>query len=284
MQLKKLKKGIFASSAPFIGRPAFTPTSLSPDAWYEVRQGGLFQSNAGTTAATANGDPIGFMPDLSANSRTQKSAADDGTRPLLQGVGSFPYFDLDGTSQVLFSTVAMSSYSSGAGFTWALVFRSNSNATNSRLLAEGSSAGGNPIMSPLQAQTATASSAGAFYRNDSGASVGVGSPSTGNTPSNANVFNGSDHVFIYTDDGTSNSSVSNIATYLDGVAGATLTFTRNGTDVTVNRFAIGALVRNTTGNWWAGRVYGGVFLNRVITTTERANLTTYLGGLAGLSL
>jgi hypothetical protein len=263
---------------------SFSPSSLTPNLWVEARNG-VFQTIDGTTtAATANSDPVGYLPDLSGNTFHLTAAANDGTRPTLQGVGVLPYVSFDGTDDVLRRAAALSSYNSGSGFTYAIVFRSNSNATSARVIAEGSSGGGNPIMTPLQAQSGTATSSGAFYRNDSGANTGTGGPTTGNTPSNANVFNGSDHVFIYTDDGTTISSASNIATYLDGAAGATLAFTRNGTSITVDRFALGALVRNTTGNWWAGRVYGMVVVHRVLDSTERGNLTTYLGNLAGLTL
>lgn len=266
----------------------FTPASLFPNAWFEPRRGGLFQSSAIATPAVAIGDVVGFLPDQSGNAFNLASAADDTTRPTLQGVGAFPYLSFDGSNDVLLRTAStLNSYNSASGFTWAVVFRSNSNAVGTRVFAEGDNAASNAntIMSPLEATPATATSSRAFYRNDTGVSPGTGSPSsTTDTPLNANVFNGSDHVFIYTDDGTSVSSVSNIATYVDGVAGATLSFTRNGSALIATRFGLGALVRNTTASWWAGRIYAVVCLNRVITSTERAKLTTYLGSLAGLSL
>lgn len=69
--------------------------------WLEPRLGGLFQDSAGTaTPATANNDPIGFIPDLSGNgfNATQATA---GNRPLYQTAGlssAYPSALFDGTN------------------------------------------------------------------------------------------------------------------------------------------------------------------------------------------
>jgi hypothetical protein len=249
---------------------AWTPADLTPDLWIEPAQGGLFQSNAGSTAATANSDVVGYAPDLSGDGFHLTSAADDTTRPTLQGVGALPYLSFDGSNDILRRTASLGSYAAGAA-TWGIVFRSNSNAVNSYLLAEGSSAGANMILGNVIA-SATATVQTMFWRNDANGQV----IATAFVP-NAGVFDGTDRVLIITDNG------STITTYVDGVAGATSAYTRSGA-FTPDRFALGGLVRNTTGSWWAGRVYGLVAVNRVVSAGERADLTTYLGNLAGLSL
>lgn len=57
---------------------------VSPAFWYEPSKGGLYQDSAGTTtAATADTDPIGYLPDLSGNGfhATQSTS---GARPILK--------------------------------------------------------------------------------------------------------------------------------------------------------------------------------------------------------
>ncbi len=252
-----------------IAAPAFTPRQLDPTLWIEPRKGGLFQSNAGTTAATANSDVVGYLPDFSGNARHYTSVADDTTRPTLQGVGTNPCLRFDGVNDVLRRIASLGLYE-GVSYTIAITLKSNSNATDSRVFAGGNSASNQALFVPVQASATTATTSNALYRNDAGTVMA--------TPlSNANVFNGTDRTLVITDDG------STLRSYVNGVAGSTLAYTRSGT-LTIDRSAIGAVIRTTTGSWWAGDIYGIVAVPRVITSGERASLTTYMGSLAGLSL
>lgn len=262
-----IENGVLVPGAA-IAAPAFTPRQIDPVLWLEPARGGLFQSNAGTTAAVANGDAVGYLPDLSGNANHYTSVADDTTRPTLQGVGSLPAIRFDGVNDVLRRTSSLGLYAAGA-YTLAFALKGNSPATDARVFAEGNTATNNTLFIPLQTSASTASSSALMYRNDAGVQQ------TGSL-TNANVFNGSNHVLILTDDGTT------IRSYLDGVAGPTLNYTRG--TYTLNRSAIGALVRAATSNWWAGDIYGMVAAARVATDLERASLTTYMGNLAGLLL
>lgn len=258
----------FGRLGSVITRPPFTPLDLSPTVWLEPAQGGLFQSNAGGTAATANGDAVGYLPDLSGNARHYTSVADDTTRPTLQGVGTSPAIRFDGVNDVLYRTSSLGLYAAGA-YTLAFALKGNTPATDARVFAEGNTATNNTLFIPLQTSAGTATSSALMYRNDTGAQQ------TGSL-TNAGVFDGTDRVFIITDDGTT------IRTYVDGVAGPTINYTRG--TYTLDRSGIGALMRAAVSNWWAGDIYGMIAATRVLTDAERAKLTSYMGDLAGLSL
>ena len=262
-------------------RDDFTPASLSPALWIEPRKGDLYQAITPATPASADTHAVGTCPDWSGNAFTLTATANDTTRPTVNGIGTYPYLSFDGTSDILRRTSSLDLYNSPNGYTVALIMRGVSPGTDTRVIAEGNSADTDPLMVPLQTATPATTSA-MYYRNDTGTSVGTSSPS-GVTPANTNVFDGSDRIYIVTDNATSNASVSNINTYVDGAVGTTLTFTRNGTLVTTDRFALGALLRITAVSYWSGRIYGLVVFKRVLTTQERADLTTYLGNLAGLT-
>lgn len=252
-------------------RGVFTPLDLDPALWLEPARGGLFQSNAGTTAATANSDVVGYCPDLSGNAKHYLSEADNTTRPTLQGVGTKPCLRFDGANDFLMRTESLGLLAGGA-CTLAFAFKSNSPATDSRLFTEGNTASNNTLFIPLQAHNPAATTSSALYRNDAGTQLVSPSSMT-----NANVFNDADKVFILTDDGVT------IRSYVNGVAGASTNWTPSGA-FTLDRSSIGCLLRAAAGNWWAGDIYGMVAIPRVVTAAERASLTTSMGNLAGLPL
>ena len=249
----------------------FTPAALTPTLWLEPAQGGLFQSNAGTTAATADSDVVGYLPDLSGNAKHYTSEADNTTRPTLQGVGAKPALRFDGSNDLLRRTESLGLLA-GVTYTLAFAFKGNSASVDARFFSEGNSASNNTLFIPLQVANPTVTSSSALYRNDAG--LQQVNPST---VTNANVFDNNAHVLILTDDGTF------IRTYVDGSVGASTGWTPSGA-YTLDRSTIGALLRASSGNWWAGDLYGMVAVNRVVTTSERASLRSYMGNLAGLSM
>lgn len=249
----------------------FKPTDLNAALWLEPAQGGLFQSIAGTTAASANSDVVGYLPDLSGNAKHYTAEADNTTRPALQGVGTHPAIRFDGSNDLLQRTESLGLLAAGA-YTIAIALKSNSPSVDARLFDEGNSASNNTLFIPIQAANPTATSSNALYRNDAGTQLVNPSSVT-----NANVFNNTDKVVVVTDDGV------NIRTYVNGVTGAATTWTPSGV-FTLNRSAIGGLLRASTGNWFPFDFYGMVAVKRVITPYERTDLTKYMGRLAGLSL
>lgn len=252
-----------------IGYPNPSPADLAPTLWLEPAKGGMFQSNLGTTSATANNDPVGFITDLSGNNNHYTSVANDTTRPTLQGVGTRPVLRLDGVNDLLRRESSLGLIGS---YTLAIALRSNSPALDSRLFAEGSSVNNNPLFISVQTTATVATSESTLYRNDAG--LQLVNPST---ITNLNVFDNTDHVLVITDDGTF------VRTYVDGVTGASTGWILSGT-ITLDRSCIGALLRAASGNWWAGDIYGMVAIKRVLNTNERNELTTYMGSLAGLTI
>lgn len=79
---------------------AFTPLSLSPFAWWRVVPGSIWQDTDGTVAATADGDPVGRVDDLSGNTRhlLQSTAA---ARPVLRTSGGLYWLEFDGVDDRL---------------------------------------------------------------------------------------------------------------------------------------------------------------------------------------
>jgi hypothetical protein len=253
------------------GTPPPSPADFSPTLWIEPAKSTMYQSSAGTTPATANGNVVGYITDLSGNNNYYTSQADDTTRPTLQGIGTKPVLRFDGSNDFLMKTGNLGLLSNGT-YTLAFTFKSNNAAVDSRLFAGGNSLSNNTLFIPLQASNPTATSVSGLYRNDAG--VQLVNPSTITNP---NVFDNNNHVFILTDDGTF------IKTYVDGVTGAATGWTPSGT-FTIDRSAIGCLLRGASGNWWAGDIYGIVAIKRVLNQYERQRLTTYMGSLAGLTL
>lgn len=86
------------------GAPAFTPAALFADGqqgvWYEPKPEYLFQDAAGTVPVTADGDPVGYMQDLSGNGNhaTQSTSA---ARPVYHTDGVLHWLAPDGVDDFL---------------------------------------------------------------------------------------------------------------------------------------------------------------------------------------
>src|SRR5262249_23644315 len=153
-----------------------------------------FQSNAGTTAAVANNDVVGYAPDLANSGVAYISNANDTTRPTLQGVGSHPYLNCDGSNDILVRAAAIGSYAAGACRAF-IAMRSNSNAAGAFIYGEGDNASNNSIYSLLTANGGAAGSESAFIRNSAATTLS-------NTVIKTSAFDGTDRVCGTTDDGS----------------------------------------------------------------------------------
>jgi hypothetical protein len=94
----------------------------------------------------------------------------------------------------------------------------------------------------------------------------------------ANAFDNTDNVVGVTDNG------SQMIGYLDGVAGTTRNYTRAGTS-TFNRFTLFGSRR--AGGWelfFNARIYAVLIYPRVVNSTERAQIVTWLGAKMGRTL
>lgn len=256
------------------GGGGFTPASLSPALWIEAGNQ-CFQSNAGTTAATANSNPVGFWTDLSGNGFHISSAADDSTRPLLQGVGTHSYVDFDGVDDILFRAATLGLYASGTGFSIFASVKANPVATTV-LAGEGNSLSTSPRYDILRSYTTIATQNSEFIRDAAGSNASINSCIT------TGVYDNTDRVVGFTDDG--GAATANLVGYLDGSANGSSSYTRTGHALTIDRFSVGGLRRTTSGLFFVSRVYGLVVVKSVLSGTDRANLVTYLGNLAGLTL
>jgi hypothetical protein len=237
---------------------AFTPADLSPSLWIEPRAGSVFQSNAGSTAAASNGDPVGYIADLSGNGFHLTSVADDTTRPTVQNVGVLPYLSFDGSNDMLRRVANLGIYSGGA-FSVFIAARGSPGAINNYLLTEGNSGSTSQLLGVFKSGAATASTWNELYRDNAGANMSSA------TIAVASAWDGTSSGYLDT------TTAADTGTYTRGTA-------------TFNQLALGALLRTTPSGWFAGWVYGLVVVSRVITATERQNLITYLGNLMGRSL
>lgn len=248
---------------------SFTPASLAPAHWAEVRTSQLFQSNAGTTPATANGDVVGYYSDLSTSNLPLTSVLNDTSRPTLQGVGVAPYLLCDGSNDGLQNSAAAAINTYAAGSTsWFAAIRSNSNGVSSAVLGQGGTGAANPIYSLLIANSGNATTLSAISRGDGGVTlISVAQALL------LNAFDGNDHVIGMIDNGTT------MTPYIDGIAGTPFTYTARTGTFTLTKLALCMVLRASASNNWAGRVYGHVIVNRVLNATEIANLSTYLAAL-----
>jgi hypothetical protein len=80
---------------------AFDPLTLSPEAWYDPSDlTTLFQASNGTTAVTADGDPVGYIADKSGNGQ-HLIMATAANRPLYKTSGGLHWLEFDGTNDGL---------------------------------------------------------------------------------------------------------------------------------------------------------------------------------------
>lgn len=251
------------------GSSAFSPASLSPALWLEANAANLFQSNAGSTAVSADGDVVGFWTDLSGNSYNLSSAANDTTRPTYQSNSGHPYVVFDGVNDLLRKVAALGLYANGTCSLFVAV-RGNPGTTSLVLAGEENSGSANTRADWLNSDSGTATSSAFFMRGDSG------TPSQTGTL-NASAWDNTDKVIGLVWDGA------NVIGYSNSTASASRALA-SGLTITLNQFALGGLLRTTASNWFAARVYGLVAVKSALNSTDRANLVTYLGNLMGLSL
>jgi hypothetical protein len=97
------------------GGLGWTPAALFAQGeqgmWYEPKPEYLFQDAAGTVPVTADGDPVGYMQDLSGNGNhaTQSTSA---ARPVFPGV------EFDGVDDHLLTDLRVDGATFGNGFLW----------------------------------------------------------------------------------------------------------------------------------------------------------------------
>lgn len=252
------------SAAPIVPVPV-QPSSV-PDlvGWYKPSAGGMFQSNAGTTPAVANGDLVGLLPDQSSNGFTLTSIADNATRPVLQGVGTNPHLSyVVANSNILVRNAAIGGYAAG-GATWIACMSLTAGAVNQYFAGERNSASGNALYNIFNALNTTDTSA--FIRNNAAATI-----FTNGTVVSTNAFPTPSTVVVY----ASVDNGSSITPYVNGTVGVAKNYTRSGV-LTLNRFGLGGLYAATPGSYMGMDLYEATLYNRALTSTEVVNLTAYM--------
>jgi hypothetical protein len=227
------------------------------------------------TAITALQD--GFVPTLycqsglainmaNATATQQPGIVTAGVINLLNGV---PTLTFNGTSQHLVSTTT-GLYAAGQA-TVVAALRGNT-STNSMLLSESSSSSATPFYAPMATSSTTATTAAAVLRNDGNSLI-----LNAITPLAPLAYNNTPRVLTSRDTG------SQVEMFLDGTLAGSTSYARAGT-LTVDRQGLGALVRPTVGNFWAGSVTELVAFTSALSTGDRQTYERNLGSFTGITV
>lgn len=221
----------------------------------------LFQSNAGTTAVAANGDPVGEWADKSGIGFNVTSLANDTTRPTWNTSAGVSWVGFDGSNDGLKAATSPGLYAAGHA-TVSMALRGNP-GTNAYLMVETNSASANATYAAMHSNATTATKADTFLRNDATTIV------LSSVPVLIGAYGNTDNVITFVDTG------SLILYFIDGVISVGLNYTRAGV-VTLNNFGLGSYFRNATAsNWWAGRVYNAIATKVAITRDQLRQLVKY---------
>ena len=254
---------------------SFTPATLFASGeqgfWFDPSDlSTMFQDSAGATPVTAVGQPVGRILDKSGrgNHATQATL---GARPTLQEDGSGNrYLQFDGSDDFLQFTSRL--WAGGAATLVAAL--QGAAQVDRRIYAEGNTGNSSPIYSLAQTGNASFSDAfSSFIRFDNNSN-----PVNGNASSTvvSGVFNNTARVVSTLDSGSNINMRSNRGTPNSN------NYTRS--TLTPNIAALGCLLRNTAGNFFAGRVYGIVGRAATSTEAQRANTENWLAARCGVTL
>lgn len=262
-----LGSGFGRLGAPGRGAEEWSIEDVVKARWYDASTlSTLFQDNLGATPVTTTGQAVGYIADKSGNGR-HISQSNGSNKGIYRGSTGFPSVQLDGASDVLFDT-SPGLYAAGMCSVFCAV-KANP-AGSARLWAESSTVDADPVYG-MHALAATPSTNAVLLRNDANTEV------VSNASLQALAFNDAIRVVGFVDDGAT------ITPYLNGVAGTPVAYTRSGV-LTLDRFAIGALVRATVSSWMAVHIYEFIACYNVLSAAHCRRLSAYMGAKRGLAL
>jgi len=232
------------------------PSQLSLLAWYD----------ADAITGLNNGDSVTTWSDSSGNARdisagtapTYQTAVLNG-RPVIRFTAS-QYLKRDSSFMFANGSVTIAAIVGGVG-----------SASQTFIITEGSSTSNSPVYSPMQRLSGNADDVGIkmFYRTDSGSSVINHAVMIGPPISNT--------IGVVVDDGSS------IVTTKDGGAPITRVASYTRAATTLNRFAVGTMLRSSPAYGWDGDMAEIVIADSALGTTDRQKLEGYLAHKWGLA-
>jgi hypothetical protein len=174
---------------------------------------------------------------------------------VVDTINGQPAAVFDGTASV-YSDSSPGMYAAGSASV--LTVLSGSAQANARIVVEGNTGNNNPQYAPLVVTGNTPfANASGLIRND--ANTVLCADNGGGLPA---IMSGSAHQTSTVDTGSS------LNQYTDGASSKTDAYTRSGT-MTVDVFALGALIRTTTSNYVAASIPEVVIWNSALTTGDR---------------
>lgn len=255
-----LPSGIMASTAA-----PFSPTDLTLTGWWDPSDiSTLWQDTAGTTPVTADGDPVARIDDKSGNGRnlTQSTST---ARPLYKTGSGLYWLEFDGIDdQINSGANAFNAFTSGT--------------LDHEVFSAGQFISGVNNFPNMFSNKVLLGDVAAYvaYPNarTSGISGGFYDGTASRTASIVSITHPANFVFYagYV------SSVFTMTRLVDG--GNSGTATGTGNPVLTSALQVGGYAAQPANV----RFYGGAITSVVLTTTERDDMTTWLGAKAGLSI
>ena len=219
------------------GIPAATPTgllALAPDA---------LQIMDAASLNLTDGANVDTWADLSPNGRDLTGSG----APYYRTDGTLHWVELLGDNEHLYRNEAFMRPAVEAGRTVTVQIAVRATpSTDRRLIAEGHSGGGSAFYAPIQSTSADAQQLSHYLRTTANTTL---------VTNNVGVlaFAGGEHTIAVEDTG------SVVRTYVDGTLVREVAYTQGAGDpITVDRFALGAVLRATAGSFFRGDIFAYV--------------------------
>lgn len=248
------RRGFFGGLAK-----SFSPTDIAGlQLWLDATTG-LFDATSGGSAVTTDGSAVARWEDQSGSGRHIVQAIVN-DRPILKTSiqNNKNILRFDGASDYLSRTDA---FVYGAGSATVFCVVKSSAGTDRRLIAEGSSTSNNPIYSPIQSYSLTATKLSSLVRDNAGTNLLAQSDY-------GIAFDGTFRLVGCVDTG------SNYAGYINKASSSNNNYTR--TTLTLNRFSVGCLLRGSPVSFFSCDLGEVIIYDSALSTLNRQSVENYL--------